>query len=135
MSDSALVDSSVWIEVWRPGPRERVEILERHLAGHQLVFSRFVEIELLAGARNEEEWRRIADFLAGQASIEAEGALWAQSARIYFDLRRRGVTVRSITDCCLAQQAMDHDLLVLHRDRDFESIAAVRPLRQQFVHF
>jgi predicted nucleic acid-binding protein len=33
--------------------------------------------------------------------------------------------------CCIAQIAVDHDVLLLHRDRDFEVIAEVRPLRQQ----
>jgi predicted nucleic acid-binding protein len=31
----------------------------------------------------------------------------------------------------VAQLALDHDLLLLHADRDFEAIAAVRNLRQR----
>ena len=60
-----------------------------------------------------------------------EAASWSEAARIYFDLRRVGKTVRSPIDCCIAQIAMDNKALLLHRDRDFEVIAAVRPLRQK----
>jgi hypothetical protein len=33
-------------------------------------------------------------------------------------------------DCCIAQIALDHAIVLLHRDRDFETIATIRPLRQ-----
>jgi predicted nucleic acid-binding protein len=47
--------------------------------------------------------------------------------------RQRGKTVRSPIDCCIAQVAIDHDTLLLHRDRDFETIAEIRPLRQMWL--
>ena len=34
-------------------------------------------------------------------------------------------------ECCIAQIAMEHDVLLLHRDRDFETIASVRRLRHE----
>jgi hypothetical protein len=33
-------------------------------------------------------------------------------------------------DRCIAQIALDHAIVLLHRDRDFETIATIRPLRQ-----
>lgn len=131
MPPRALVDSSVWIEAWRRVGAAAT--LEEHLAGHELVFSRIVELELLMGARDEREWRRISEFLAGQLFVSTSDGQWTQAARIYCDLRRRGITVRSSNDCLLAQQALDEGLLVLHRDPDFAAIAEVRPLRQRFV--
>ena len=53
---------------------------------------------------------------------------WRDAARIHFDLRRRGRTVRSAIDCCIAQLAIENNLRLLHRDRDFETIAEIRPL-------
>ncbi len=55
---------------------------------------------------------------------------WEDAARIYFDLRRLGRTVRSPIDCCIAQVAIHHDVLLAHRNKDFETIAGIRPLRQ-----
>lgn len=133
MKPSVLVDSSLWIAVWRRGGSGVAPAIEAHVHGAEIVFSRFVELELLSGALDEREWRTITDFLAGQTFVESTDDLSTRAARIYFDLRRRGVTIRSVNDCCLAQQALDHDLLLLHRDRDFQAIAEVRPLRQQFL--
>jgi predicted nucleic acid-binding protein len=52
-----------------------------------------------------------------------------QAARIYFDCRRRGLTVRSTIDCFIAQLALEHRLALLHDDRGYAAIARVRPLR------
>nr|WP_217651864.1 hypothetical protein [Hydrococcus rivularis] len=49
--------------------------------------------------------------------------------RIYYDLRRQGLSVRSPIDCCIAQAALEYDLFLIHNDRDFETIAQVRPLQ------
>ena len=88
----------------------------------------FNQLELLQGAADEREWAMLADFLDGQDYIEASGDTWRNAARIYFDLRRRGRTIRSPIDCCIAQLAIENDLRLLHEDRDFETIAEIRPL-------
>jgi predicted nucleic acid-binding protein len=54
---------------------------------------------------------------------------WSEAARIHFELRRSGLTVRSILDCCIAQIALDGPLTLVHNDRDFEAIGKVRALR------
>ena len=51
------------------------------------------------------------------------------AARIYFDCRRKGLTVRSAADCLIAQIALERDFSLLHDDCDFEAIGKVRPLR------
>jgi predicted nucleic acid-binding protein len=54
-----------------------------------------------------------------------------EAAGLYRTARARGVTVRSSVDCLIAACALRHDLEVLHRDRDFDAIARVSPLRQR----
>ena len=54
---------------------------------------------------------------------------YREAARIYYDCRRRGLTLRSTVDCFIAQLAIEVDGVLLHNDGDFESIAQVRPLR------
>ena len=95
------------------------------------MLSRFHQLELLQGARDEREWRLLQEQLDAQVYLECAPESWTAAARIFFDLRRVGKTVRSPIDCCIAQIAMDHDVLLLHRDRDFEVISEVRPLRQR----
>lgn len=126
-----LVDTSVWIEVLRDRSGRGRIALERELDGHEAVLARFHQLELLQGARDEREWGLLQEHLDAQVYLECGPESWNGAARIYFDLRRRGKTVRSPIDCCIAQIAVDHDVLLLHLDRDFELISEVRPLRQR----
>lgn len=125
-----LVDTSVWVEVLRDTTRRKRMALANALGDEEVVLSRFHQLELLQGCRGETEWALMQRYLDAQDYLELSDESWSRAARIYFDLRRVGRTVRSPIDCCIAQVAMDHGALLLHRDRDFETIAAVRPLRQ-----
>lgn len=42
---------------------------------------------------------------------------------LYFDLRRGGVTPCSTIDFLIVLTAMEHELALLHDDRDFDMIA------------
>ena len=125
-----LVDTSVWIDVLRDRTGREATALDAALDGDEAVLTRFHQLELLQGARDEREWSLLVDYLDAQGYLECGPGMWSEAARIFFDLRRTGKTVRSPIDCCIAQIAIDHDVLLLHRDRDFETIARVRPLRQ-----
>ena len=124
-----LIDTSVWIAVLRNRSGE-VEKLQDQLAGQEPILARFTQLELLQGARDETEWGLLTDYLDNQSYLDPEPECWARAARIYFELRRTGNTVRSPIDCCIAQLSLDHRLTLLHQDRDFETIATVRPLSQ-----
>jgi len=87
--------------------------------------------EVLQGARDHSEWRRLRRYLGSQLMVDATERLASEiaAARIYFDCRRSGLTVRSAADCVIAQVALEHDLAVLQSDRDYDAIRKVRPLR------
>jgi predicted nucleic acid-binding protein len=84
--------------------------------------------EILQGARDEAEWRLLHENLSTQRlAVPAEpAALHWEAARIFFDCRRRGITVRSSVDCLIAAQAMEAKATLLHNDEDFERIKKVR---------
>ncbi len=87
--------------------------------------------ELLQGAKDAKEWRLLLSYLGTQRILTAQSA-WAshvEAARIFFDCRRRGITLRSTLDCLIAQLVLEVDGILLHRDEDFEEIRKVRPLR------
>lgn len=50
-----------------------------------------------------------------------------EAARLFLQCRLRGRTPRSSNDCLIACIAIEHDVLLLHNDRDFEAIASVEP--------
>ena len=125
-----LVDTSVWVDVFRDASGSRRNTLAAALEGEPVALTRFNQLEMLQGCRDEKEWSLLASYLEDQDYLELFESTWQEAARTYFDLRRMGHTVRSPIDCCIAQAAMDHNVLLLHRDKDFETIARIRPLRQ-----
>ena len=126
-----LVDTSVWIEVFRDKSQTKRKALLAALAGDEVVLARFIQLELLQGCQDEQEWNLLRSYLDSQDYLEALAATWEDAARIYFDLRRVGLTVRSPIDCCIAQLALNGDVVLFHRDRDFEAIAKARPSFRQ----
>jgi len=73
----------------------------------------------------------LANYLRTQYFLETDENTWQEAARIYFELRRKGVTINSPIDCCIAQIAIEHGAILLHRDKDFEKISRIRPLQQE----
>ena len=129
-----LVDTSVWVHVLRDKSGRTVQALRKKTASDIIVFSHFVQLELLQGAKDEFEWRRLDEYLASQYYLEANEDTWRDASRIDFELRRSGVTISSPIDCCIACIAMEAQALLLHCDHDFERIAEIRPLYNEFFN-
>ena len=91
------------------------------------MLTRFTQLELLQGCRDQREWGLLSRYLEGQEYVETVNDTWQEAARIYFELRRMGSTVRSPIDCCIAQLAIAGNYPLIHRDRDFFEICRVRP--------
>ena len=124
-----LVDTSIWIALFRDRTGKEKSNLKKWTADDDVVLTRFNQLELLQGCKDEKEWKTLARYLDAQDYVETTNTTWSAAARIYFDLRRQGKTVQSPVDCCIAQLAIESDALLIHRDVDFETIAAIRPLK------
>jgi predicted nucleic acid-binding protein len=86
--------------------------------------------EVLQGAKDEREWRTLRAYLGTQRLVLPQDpqAVHLEAARIFFDCRRRGVTVRSTVDCLIAALVLEGKNALLHDDADFEQMRKVRPL-------
>ena len=127
-----LVDTSVWIEVFRRG---RPLDLEAVVPLDEVVTCLPVVQEVLQGFREERAYRLAYDAMFALPIVEAPlGAdVFVDAVDLYRSARRQGLTVRSSVDCLIAACALRHDLDVLHRDRDFPVLARVSRLRQRRV--
>jgi len=47
---------------------------------------------------------------------------FVKAAELYRTLRRKGITIRKPIDCMIAAVAIEHNVPLLHKDRDFDSI-------------
>jgi len=126
-----LVDTSVWIEILKDKTGRKTNVFKEAIGSETYVLSRFNQLELLQGAKNQKEWDLLDKYLSTQIYLETSQDTWVAAARIYFDLRRKGLTVHSPIDCCIAQLAIEHGALLFHRDNDFVDIAKVCPLMQK----
>jgi len=126
-----LIDTSVWIKIFKDKSGIEAERVQNWLDGRDVVLTRFNQLELLQGCRDDKEWLLLSSYLEDQTYIDVSESTWQSAARIYFELRRLGLTVRSPIDCCIAQLALENKLLLLHNDRDFSVINQIRPLHNQ----
>ncbi|HEU4427783.1 MAG TPA: PIN domain-containing protein [Myxococcota bacterium] len=125
-----LVDSSIWIDVFR---RVRPLDLEAEVELGDVVTCLPVVQEVLQGFRDERAFRIARDAMLALPCVESplHEAVVLEAAALYRSARRAGLTVRSSVDCLIAACALRNDLVVLHRDRDFAALAEVAPLRQR----
>ena len=130
-----LVDTSVWISIFKDKTGHVVKTFQERIGSENYVLSRFNQLELLQGARDQKEWELLEDYLSTQYYLEASENTWPEAARIYFELRRRGITINSPVDCCIAQIALEYGAFLLHCDKDFERISRVRPLEHERFNF
>ncbi len=130
MSQLILLDTSVWIEVFRS--RNPLN-LEKVIEFDQIVTCLPVIQEVLQGFRDERAFRIARDAMLALPAVESplgisvvEEAVW-----LYRMARRQGLTIRSSVDCLIAACALRHGLTVLHRDRDYPQLAKVSALQQR----
>jgi len=127
-----LVDSSVLIDFLEGRenvPVDRfVEVLDRDIP---FGISPLTVLEVLQGAATEKDFAILREYLGSQTVYDLEGGLdsYAGAAKIFFDLRKKGMSARSSMDSLIAQTAIEHDLFLLHNDSDFDRIAKVSSLK------
>lgn len=123
-----LVDTSVWIDFLRGTDAAHVAVLIDLLNGDELVGTAPVILqEILQGADSEDRFKKWQGFFSELWCHVADDPISTHvaAARLYQACRRRGRTPRSSNDCLIAQVAIEHELILLHNDRDFEVIGAV----------
>ena len=122
-----LVDTSVWIDYLRGRDVPHVRFLDELLANPLAVgISDLIYLEILQGATDERAFDKLRQYFSGQRFYRfvAAEASHANAAKLYFNARRAGVSIRSNLDCLIAQCAIDHNLILLHNDVDFVRLGA-----------
>jgi predicted nucleic acid-binding protein len=97
--------------------------------GYPIGLTSAIYQEVLQGVTSKREFDQVSGYLGSQTFYHPRDPIeshW-EAAYIYFRCRRAGVTIRSAIDCLVARIAIEHDLVLLHDDRDFENMAGVIP--------
>ena len=119
-----LVDTTVWIDFFRDRPLPHVTALERLIEDDEdLCVCGVILAEVLQGIRSDADYRRTKDYFEALILMPMRRTTYEMSAELYRSLRKRGITIRKPIDCMIASVAIEHDLPLLHNDRDFDEIA------------
>ncbi len=125
-----LVDTSVLIGFLKGQTDSKTllfkEILSRHIP---FGISAFTYQEVLQGARDKGEFETLKDYLSTQRIYypEQEAVTYVKATKLYFNLRRKGITPRSTIDILIVLTAIENKLTLLHNDRDYDLIASHIP--------
>ena len=127
-----LIDTSVWVNLFRGDQALRRRLDEATAQGIQIVTCEVIVMELLAGARPHEDVR-IFDLLNRLPSVPFNPNTDFRTAGfMYRELSRNGVTIRNSVDCIIAVAAMSSDdIILIHNDLDFVNMARVNGIRHE----
>lgn len=127
-----LIDTSVWIGYLRGKDSLSVRYFS-NIVDKNLPFGlcNIIYQEILQGAASSQEFNKLVDYLGSQRFYHPEDSVlsYEAAAKLFFDCRRKGITIRSTIDCLIAQIAIEHDLLLLHDDKDYVQMSTVIPLK------
>ncbi|WP_025323052.1 type II toxin-antitoxin system VapC family toxin [Deferrisoma camini] len=119
-----LVDTSVWIDLFRARPLAHVDKLKRLLGEEEILLGDLILAEILQGVRTDQDVRRVEHAFRAYAVVPLVGeAIARKSAGHYRILRRQGITVRKTIDCIIATWCIENRVPLLHNDRDFHAFA------------
>jgi predicted nucleic acid-binding protein len=125
-----LVDTSVLVNYLKGKQDAKTQLFDSILKSDiPYGISGYTYQEVLQGARNEKEFAILKEYLGSQKIyfLPETVETCEKAARMYFNLRRKGVTPRSTVDILIARTAIHYRLALLHNDSDFDSIAKVIP--------
>jgi predicted nucleic acid-binding protein len=130
--EKVLFDTSTWINFAKGKISKDTNLLAEYLViKDNLIFiSPTIIQEFLMGAKSDFEFTHYKIqfdklFILDDSWLETSIA----AAKLYLELRKKGVTIRKAADCLIAQVAIQNNILLVHNDSDFELIAQNSPLR------
>ena len=123
MTDKIIIDTSVWIESFRPGSGKSFQRLVKDLIVQNLVLMPgIIRTELLRGTKTKREYNQLNQMLKGLAYLAVHDDFWERLSEFSFQLFRKGVVV-PLTDTYIALLCIENQASVLHRDKHFDMIA------------
>lgn len=125
-----LVDTTVWIDFFADRSEPHVTALAELIENEDdLCLCGVILTDVLQGIRSDKEYIKTKDYFGDLILLPMEQSTFMRAAEIYRSLRNLGVTIRKPVDCMIASVAIEHDIRLLHNDRDFDHIARHSKLR------
>jgi len=127
--DKVIIDTSAWIESFRPQSNLRFRLLVKELIlQNRVLLPGIIKAELLRGAKTKKEFNRLADLLKALTYLPVPETIWDKLAEFSFQLFRKGITV-PLADTYIALLCIENKALILHQDKHFDLISEKAPLK------
>jgi Predicted nucleic acid-binding protein, contains PIN domain len=123
-----LVDTSVLISFFKGKETEKTNKFQQIIQSDiPFGINDFIYQEILQGSRTDKEFNLLKDYLQSQKfySLKLGNKSYENAARMFFQCRKNGITIRSTIDLLIAEMAIENKLFLLHEDRDFSNMAKV----------
>ena len=79
--------------------------------------------EVLQGIRTDSDYRKTRDYFDSLIFLPMTRDTFILTAQLNRSLRQQGITIRKPVDCMIAAVAIEHNLPLLHNNRDFDPLA------------
>jgi hypothetical protein len=125
-----LVDTTVWIDFFAGRNEPQAATLQELIENEEdLSLCGVILAEVLQGIRSDKDYVKTKEYLTDLIVLPMRQATFLRAAEIYRSLRKKGITIRKPVDCMIASVAIEYDIHLLHKDRDFDHIAKHSKLR------
>jgi len=125
-----LVDTTVWIDFFAGRSAAHVAALQKSIEEDEdICLCGVILTEVLQGIRADSDYRKVRTYFEALTFLPIERATFVRAADMYRSLRRKGLTIRNAVDCMIAAVAIEHNVPLLHNDRDFDCIASQTQLK------
>ena len=125
-----IVDTTVWIDFLKGRATAPVAKLEALLAEETDIFTTGLIVqEVLSGIKTNDERVNVRKELDRFIVVMPTIGTHVEAADIFDSCRKKGYTIRSAVDCLIAALALEYDLTILEKDRDYTHISRVFPLK------
>ena len=125
-----LVDTSVWIDYFNGVANKQTESLDQILSEQTVLVGDIILTEILQGFDSDKEFRLAKQALDPLDCVHLGGKSLAMKAASNFRfLRSKGVTIRKTVDMLIGSWCIEHEVELLHNDKDFDRIATRLPLQ------
>lgn len=115
-----LIDSSVWINYFRPGKSVVAADVNVLLDEGRAILCGMVELEILQGLRGKDH-DLVQDLFKALHYIETSREDFVFAGTMLNQLRQKGVTIPA-SDCLIAAQCIRSHCLLYTLDKDFKQI-------------
>jgi predicted nucleic acid-binding protein len=126
-----LIDTSAFIEFLNktgsPFDREIESLISKD---KETSVADIVLTEVLQGIKNDKDYAEVKKSLLSFPVYSLKGVdSFIAAADLYRKCRKKGLTIRNTIDLLIAQIAIENDLILLHNDKDFDTLADMCNLR------